>query len=90
MVTLHFLDTGCPNEEDCSRFLREAAICAGIDHPNVVRFLSQGVAGDMLWFATELAEGETLKQLVEKRGPLSVEDALTIMGQALNMVAHSP
>lgn len=88
MVILHFLCMDDPVAEDRKRFLRESGICSRIDHPSLVRFLEQGITGNMFWFATELAEGENLGQFVEKHGPLTMEDALSVVDQVLNAVDY--
>jgi serine/threonine protein kinase len=58
------------------RFQREARAASAILHPNVVTvfevFEAQG--GD--WIAMELVEGETLKDLLRRNGPLPVEEIL--------------
>jgi len=57
------------------RFLREAAVGARIDHPNVVRTLCAGRAiidGDERpYLVMEYVEGETLRELMDRCGPLS-------------------
>jgi serine/threonine protein kinase/Flp pilus assembly protein TadD len=52
-----------------ARFRREAAVIAGLDHPNIVRVLAVGQDGDTHWFAMEFVEGTTLDRLLRERGP---------------------
>ncbi|RLB58174.1 MAG: hypothetical protein DRI90_17050 [Deltaproteobacteria bacterium] len=62
-----------------------------IDHPNVVRYVGSGLAGNEIWLAMELLEGKSLFQLLSARGQLPMEEALDIARQicAGLGVAHS-
>lgn len=59
------------------RFLREARLLARLKHPNVVTVHQAGDAGGLLWFAMDLAEGETLSQRLT-RGILSPAETVTL------------
>lgn len=88
-VILHYLPIRDPlDEKSQRRFLREAGICARLDHSGLVRFLTQGITDDLLWFATELVEGIDLEQLVKKRQPVTVGVASRVMTQVLDIVAY--
>tara|TARA_B100001750_G_C15379965_1_gene531928 strand:+ start:253 stop:579 length:327 start_codon:yes stop_codon:yes gene_type:complete len=51
------------------RFLREAAVLAQLDHPNIVRIFDSGVtAAGEPFLALELLEGETLAQRMQTTG----------------------
>ncbi len=92
LVVLHFLSLDPAGEAvekaQQQRFLREAAICARTYHPGLLSFLDQNIAGNFLWFATELAEGQNLQQRVEQRGPLPVTEAIEVISQVLDIVAY--
>ena len=75
------------------RFLREARIAARVRHPNIASVFHLGEATDgHCFYAMELIEGETLAELVRRRGPLpaplvldialQVTHALVAAGQA--------
>jgi eukaryotic-like serine/threonine-protein kinase len=49
------------------RFKREIEILSRIDHPAVVRISDWGVAGDRMYFASELLDGEDLRQHLRRR-----------------------
>jgi hypothetical protein len=55
------------------RFLREARAAARIGHPNIVPIYDAGEWNGDLYMAMRLIEGEDLKSLLRKGGPLSVE-----------------
>lgn len=89
LVMLHFLSLDEPvMTEDHQRFMRQAAICAKLSHPGLVRFLTQGITAETLWFATELTDGQNLQQFVSVRGSLSLKDALELLGQILDIVIY--
>src|SRR5829696_4265678 len=48
------------------RFLQEARVVARLRHPNIVSVYSAGESDGLLWFAMELVEGQSLRELVEK------------------------
>src|SRR3954453_11442202 len=52
------------------RFKREAEILQQFRHPNIVRFLALGRFKGTSYFAMEYISGETLEQLLVRRGPL--------------------
>ncbi len=47
------------------RFLREAKIAQGLDHPNIVRVFDAGVHGDALYWVMEYARGGDLDRNME-------------------------
>lgn len=71
-----------------ARFEREAALCAGLRHPNIVRLLDKGRTPDDIYYAVyELVAGETLRTLLDREGQLSVERTAEIMSQVLDALA---
>jgi serine/threonine protein kinase len=73
------------------RFLREAKMAAGIDHPNVIPIYDTGLHDDSLYIIMRFVGGGDLKALLTTSGPLSLERAialLTPVARALD-TAHS-
>lgn len=75
-------------------FADEAKILARLRHPNVVSVLDfgaqdEGDLGEVPWLVLEWCEGEELGALVERRGPLAVDDAWAIMRPVIAAVAHA-
>lgn len=52
------------------RFVREVAIAEKLDHPNIVRHFDCGLHEDQIYFAMELVECGTLKDVLQQRGTL--------------------
>ncbi|HWC75216.1 MAG TPA: serine/threonine-protein kinase [Gemmatimonadales bacterium] len=57
------------NERD--RFLQEARTAAGLAHPNIVPIHLVEAHGDLVFFVMGFVDGETLRERVERAGPLS-------------------
>jgi serine/threonine protein kinase len=64
------------------RFLREARAAAALDHPNIVRLHDVGQFGNTHYLVMEYVDGETLEQIVEKKGPLPCQKAVEYICQA--------
>ena len=60
------------------RFRREARTVARLSHPHVVTVIDAGDDDGHPYIVFEYVEGETLKELVEREGRLSVRDALEL------------
>lgn len=70
------------------RFVREAEAQALIQHDNVVRVIEIGhdEKHDVVFVAMEHVKGETLKDVVDREGPLGVERAVSIVSQILDAI----
>jgi len=73
------------------RFRREAKAAAGLNHPNIVGVYDWGQVGSENYIVMEYVEGDTLKELIRRRGRLSGNEALAILLGLLAAVgaAHS-
>jgi len=60
------------------RFRREARAAARLNHPNIVHVYEVGRCDDYHYIAQELIDGGNLKDQVERRGPLTPENALEV------------
>jgi eukaryotic-like serine/threonine-protein kinase len=78
------------DEEYVERFRREARSVAQLSHPNIVTVIDRGEEGGRQYIVFECVEGENLKQLIHRTGPLPIRDALLLalqMARALGF-AH--
>src|SRR6266498_2314153 len=56
------------------RFRREAQIAARLKHPNAVSIYDFGVSADgLMYLVMELVEGQSLRKIINRHGPLSIE-----------------
>ena len=71
------------------RFRREAQLAARVRHPNIVSIYDIRSRAGLQWYTMELIPGTSLAQLVLRRGPLSVDQSLRILDQALSALEHA-
>src|ERR1700712_4879636 len=64
--------------EYVERFRREARMVAGLSHPNIVSVIDRGEHDGCPFIVFEYIDGENLKQLVGRVGPLPVVRALEL------------
>jgi len=80
------LPTALPEAETASlqaRFLREGRALSAVSHPNVVRVFQAGEAEGHFFLAMEFLDGESLRQLLARSGPLAPERVIEIGVQLL-------
>ena len=71
------------------RFLQEARVAERLRHPSIARVLHSAPAGESAYIVIEFVAGETLAQIVARRGPLPVEEACGLMRQAAAGLAYA-
>jgi serine/threonine-protein kinase len=64
--------------EYVERFRREARAVAQLSHPNIVTVIDRGEADGHQFIVFELIDGENLKELIGRTGPLPVERAVEL------------
>lgn len=69
------------NEKFIRRFQREAKSVSALSHPNIVEVYDVGEEEGQHYIVMEFIDGKTLKQLVQKRGALTVTEVIDIMAQ---------
>lgn len=76
------------SRESLDRFKLEVKIAARLRGPHVVPALDAGVtSGARAYYVMECLSGETLRQRVDRRGPLPVFEAVELVRQALRGLA---
>jgi serine/threonine-protein kinase len=64
------------------RFRREAEVASRLKHPNIISIYDFGLTPESHFYYTmELLEGENLKSLVKRDGPMAISRALPIIEQ---------
>lgn len=71
------------------RFQREASAASKLSHPNLVDIYDVGESDGLHYIVMEYIRGRTLKQLIQQRGALSVNEALHIMIQLTGAIKHA-
>lgn len=72
------------DEKQLQRFIQEVQLTRKVNHKNVVRTFDIGNVDNQLYFTMELANGQTLKELIESDHKLKLEDALNIVKEIIN------
>ena len=77
------------DEKFVRRFQREALSASSLSHPNIVEMYDVGEDDGLYYIVMEYVEGKTLKQLLKKRGSLTISEAIDIMLQITDGIAHA-
>ncbi len=71
------------------RFEREMLILSKLDHPNIVAYHGDGKHQGQLFYVMELIKGGTLKELLQRCGPLSWQEAAECGRQIASALQHA-
>lgn len=72
------------------RFRREAEIASRLRHPNVITIYDFGRSQDgTCYYVMELLEGESLRELVKREGPMTIRRAVDVIEQSCRGLAHA-
>ena len=77
------------DEKFVRRFQREALSASSLAHSNIVEMYDVGEDDGTYYIVMEYVEGKTLKQLLKKRGSLTLSEAIDIMSQLTDGMAHA-
>ncbi len=69
------------------RFVHEARVAARLQHPHIVSVYDQGEDDGVVFLAMELVEGQTLRDVIARRAPLSTREALTLVVPVVEALA---
>ncbi|HEX3769859.1 MAG TPA: serine/threonine-protein kinase, partial [Polyangiaceae bacterium] len=76
------------DDELASRFILEAKATASVKHPSVVQITDFGrMPDDVPYFVMELLVGQTLRELLEARGPMSPARATPVLRKVAGALA---
>ena len=71
------------------RFQREALSASSLSHPNIVEVYDVGEDDGQYYIVMEYCPGKTLKQLLKRRGSLTITEVIDIMMQITDGMAHA-
>lgn len=77
------------DEKFVRRFQREALSASSLSHPNIVEMYDVGEYNGIYYIVMEYIEGKTLKQLIKKRGALTLSEAIDIMLQITDGISQA-
>jgi len=77
------------DSEFLARFEREARAVRALSHPHMVRVHDSGTDGNVHYIAMEYVEGENLKDLIRREGPLPPARAAQIAAQVADVLEYA-
>jgi hypothetical protein len=77
------------NEQFRERFLREARTAAGLSHPNIVPIHTVEEQGDLVFFVMGFVDGQTLRERVERMGPLTPRATMRLIQEVAWALGHA-
>ena len=77
------------DEKFVRRFRREAQSASLLNHPNIVQIYDVGEDDGNFYIVMEYIKGQTLKQIIKKRGHLSLPETIDIMAQLTDGLSHA-
>ena len=77
------------DEKFVRRFQREALSASSLAHPNIVEMYDVGEDDGLYYIVMEYVDGKTLKQMLKKRGNLTLSEAIDIMLQLTDGMSHA-
>jgi len=81
----HYAD----DEEYVERFRREARSVAQLSHPHIVTVIDRGEDGGQQFIVFEYVDGENLKELIERTGPLPIRRAVEFALEVADALAFA-
>ncbi len=61
------------------RFLQEIKTVAGLQHPHILPLYDSGEADGLLYYVMPYAEGESLRQRLDREGQLAVDESIRMV-----------
>jgi len=80
---------GAQRRERIERFWREGKAAGGLAHPNIVTVYEVGQEGERYFIAMEFLEGQTLRDVIQSGGPLSIKDAVSYAIQLCSALGYA-
>jgi serine/threonine protein kinase len=76
-------------EEYEGRFYQEAKAAGRLNHPNIVTIYDVGKSGNVAYIAMEFLEGRELRDIMNERGMLPVDQVLDVVAQVAMGLAYA-
>jgi len=77
------------NPQALRNFLREAKSAAQLNHPNIVTVYDAGEQDGRYYIAMEFVDGNTLKEIVRRRGAIAAGGVLHVLVQMCEALAYA-
>jgi serine/threonine-protein kinase len=76
-------------QDAVERFKREAKIGASLDHPHIVPVHRIGTTPTFLWYSMRWVRGGSLRELLDKGGPMALPDCLRVLEPVAAALHHA-
>lgn len=71
-----------------TKFLKEARMILSLNHPNIIRVMDVFEENGTSYYAMEYIEGVTVDNYIKQYGPMTEENALSVIGNVANALAY--
>ena len=71
------------------RFVREIRMAASLTHPHILPLYDSGEAGGFLFFVMPVMRGQTLRDLLQERHELSIEQAVQLSAEVADALDYA-
>jgi len=88
-VALKILTPEVSSAVGAERFAREIRLTARLVHPNVVPLFDSGQVKDSLYYVMPYIDGQTLRQRLDREGPLGVAEVIRITADVAEALAYA-
>jgi len=88
-VALKILTPEVSSAVGAERFAREIRLTARLVHPNVVPLFDSGQVKDSLYYVMPYIDGQTLRQRLDREGPLAVAEVIRITADVAEALAYA-
>jgi tetratricopeptide (TPR) repeat protein len=77
------------NPQALKNFLREAKSAAQLNHPNIVTVYDAGEQDGVYYIAMEYVDGNTLKEIIKRRGKIAPRGIVHVVSQMCEALAYA-
>ena len=88
-VAIKVLTPEIANSIGTERFLKEIEIAAGLRHPRILPLYDSGEASGLLYYVMPRIEGESLRERMERRPALSIDESVRLIGEIAEALAYA-
>ncbi len=88
-VVIKLLPPELASEVSEARFKQEIELAAHLQHPNILPVLTAGARDDLLFYVMPFVSGESLRHRLTREGKLPVADAVRILHEVADALAHA-
>jgi eukaryotic-like serine/threonine-protein kinase len=88
-VVLKVISPELSSSVNRDRFRREIQYAAQLQHPHIVPLLTAGENDDLLWYTMPRITGESLRDVLDRRGALPVREVLQILSDVVDALGSA-